>query len=50
MDYSYKKIKEQLLSDTIPLNDRESNEQTIRSRLSFRRRVSENDKSNKNTI
>ncbi|CAM4856985.1 unnamed protein product [Rotaria socialis] len=40
MDYSYKKLKEQLLSDTIPFNDRDSHEQSIRHR-SLRRRRSE---------
>ncbi|CAF1590843.1 unnamed protein product [Rotaria magnacalcarata] len=40
MDYSYKKLKDQLLSDTIPFNDRDSHEQSIRHR-SLRRRRSE---------
>ncbi|CAF3397388.1 unnamed protein product [Rotaria sp. Silwood1] len=38
MNYSYKKIKDQLLSDTIPISDRDSNEQTIRQRILTRRR------------
>ncbi|CAF2523407.1 unnamed protein product [Rotaria sp. Silwood2] len=38
MDDSYKKLKDKLLSDTIPLSDRDSNEQTIRQRLLPRRR------------
>lgn len=39
MSYSYKNIKEQLLTDMMPSNDRESNEQIIRQRLLTRRRV-----------
>ncbi|CAF3870209.1 unnamed protein product [Rotaria sordida] len=38
MDCSYKKIKDQLLSDIIPVNDRDLNEQTIRQRLLTRPR------------
>jgi hypothetical protein len=39
MDYSYKKIKDQLLSDTIPVSDRDSNETIIRKRSLTRPRV-----------
>ncbi len=39
MDYSYKKIKDQLFSDTIPVCDRDSNEGTIRQRRLTRPRV-----------
>jgi hypothetical protein len=39
MDYSYKRMKDQLLSDTIPISDRDSNESILRKRSLTRPRV-----------
>ncbi len=39
MSSSYNRMKDQLLSDTIPVNDRDSNEPTMRKRLLTRPRV-----------
>jgi hypothetical protein len=39
MDSSYKKMKDQLLSDTIPISDRDSNEPVMRKRSLTRPRV-----------
>ena len=33
MDYSYKRMKDHLLSDTIPISDQDSHERIIRKRL-----------------
>jgi hypothetical protein len=39
MDYSYKRMKDQLLSDTIPVSDCDATERTIRKRALTRPRV-----------
>ena len=43
-----KRVKDQLLSDTIPINDQESNEQTLHQRRLIRRQVRINNRTNSN--